>query len=654
MSDASQDTGKGPNLYLQSDSLKSLSNLRPPKENEPDVPGSQPADSRRSAEYIDRLAAADADALRDVMDCMPAMVCVLDDQARPVFVNRSFVQLTGWTLDELQDEEVFNLCCREEGCLCDIREFLKTSPAAWQHFPVRTGRQENIDIAWSHAGLPDGYTVLVGVDCRDRIKAEQELLEYAVRLQEQADLIDLSHDSIIIHDLNGKITFWNQGSELLYGWSRKEALGQITHQLLRTQFREPLIKIIAAVSSTGKWEGELVNTSKDGRALTIESRWAIRKSPDGKPIAILEIDRDVTRRKEDEQIAREALEYAQSIIETVSEALVVLTPELKVVSANEQFYRTFGLAAEETLNTPLYQLGCHQWDIPELREKLSTILPSNTSLDEYIMDYSSFHTGRRVLHLNARQIYKEHRKSSLILLAIRDITTRKRQEAMLKEMTENLLMSEEIQRQEIATALHDTIGQILAHCKRELLSLQKNAEGTTRQAMQKLVSSMNNAIDQSRKLTMDLSSPTLHTFGLEAGIEEMAERFAETHSIECTFASSEDPKPLEKKVQLLLYRSVKELLLNAARHADASRVSISIHRLNGSIVIKVQDNGKGFDTAILHEPTLVEKGIGLYSISQRIRNIGGLFEITSQKDNGTSIILQAPLLNERETRRDSQ
>jgi PAS domain S-box-containing protein len=636
MSEGSPPAGKGPNLYLQDNPLKTLQNTQT----------SQAA----CHEDIDM----DKRTLLAIIDGLPILICVLDPDIRAVSINRSFTRLTGWTLTDLQKKDFLEQCYSECSGRDGLRAFLETPNGQWRRFPICTKDNKTADIAWAHSTLSDGFSVLAGVDCRDRMKAERDLLEYAVRLQEQTELIDLSHDSIIIHDLNGKITFWNQGSELLYGWNRKEAVGQITHHLLKTQFREPLIKIIAAVSSTGKWEGELVNTSKEGKTLTIESRWAIRKNTDGKPIAILEIDRDITRRKEDEQIAREALEYAESIIETVSEALVVLTPDLKVVSANERFYRMFGLTAEETLKKPLSQLGCHQWDIPDLRQKLSEILPLNTSLDEYVMEYCSFHTGRKTLHLNARQLYKEFRKSPLILLAIQDITARRRQEVMLKEMTEHLLLSEEIQRQEIATTLHDTIGQVLAHCKREMIALQKSTQGTAQQAMQKLIASMNNAIEQSRQLTMDLSSPTLHTFGLEAGIEEMAERFAEAHGIRCGVTSSEESKPLEKKVQLLLYRSVKELLSNVARHASADCVRINVRRQDRSIVITLEDNGKGFDTACLHEPTLMDKGIGLYSISQRIKNIGGVFEIHSRIDQGTSIILQAPLSNERETRSNSQ
>ncbi|MCE5186784.1 MAG: PAS domain S-box protein [Planctomycetaceae bacterium] len=592
--------------------------------------------AQQSEPNSDRSLETQLQSFRDLIDQMPLLLCVRDANG-PILINRTFEQLTGYGLPEVPVNGLSGLCISardEAGAQADDK---------WRIVTVQTKHNATMDIASTAWRLTDGLIAEIGLDARNHIKAQTELKEYAARLKDQTELIDLSHDSIIIHDLDGKVTFWNQGSEQLYGWKRQEIIGKIIHQVLHTEFCEPLGRIIAAVSSSGKWEGELINTAKDGKVLTLESRWALRKGSDGKPIAILEIDRDISRRKENEQIAREALEYAESIIETVSEALVVLTPELKVASANERFYRMFGFTPEDILNRPLHRLGNFQWDIPELRQLLSEILPRHSSIEEYVMEYQSFYTGRKTLHLNARQISPQHRNTRLILLAIQDITARRRQEEMLKEMTEQLLLSEEEQRQQIATSLHDTIGQVLACCKRDLRAMEQNTDGTFRDALHKVVNSINEAIEQSRKLTVDLSSPTLHTFGLEAGIEEMTERFTEMYGLRCKFLCSEEPKPLEKKVQLLLYRSVRELLLNAAKHASAEKVTVQIGRWKDAIRITVEDDGCGFDTACLYDPAMIEKGVGLYSISQRLKNIGGTFSIQSKIGSGTTILLDAPL-----------
>ncbi|XZN99770.1 MAG: response regulator [Microcoleus sp.] len=97
------------------------------------------------------------------------------------------------------------------------------------------------------------------------------------RLEEQAQLLDLAHDSIITWDLNSVITFWNQGAEFMYGWTKAEAFWQESHTLLKTQFPQPLAEIEAQLLEQGYWEGELIHFTKDDRAISVSSRWVAQK-----------------------------------------------------------------------------------------------------------------------------------------------------------------------------------------------------------------------------------------------------------------------------------------------------------------------------------------------------------------------------------------
>ncbi|PZV16333.1 MAG: hypothetical protein DCF22_05570 [Leptolyngbya sp.] len=116
-------------------------------------------------------------------------------------------------------------------------------------------------------------------------------------LQEQAQLLDLAHDTIITHDLNDIITFWNEGAEFMYGWTKAEALGKKTHGLLQTQFPHALIDIKAELLEKDYWEGELVQTCRDGSMITVDSRWALQKDELGRPIKVLEINNNISDRK---------------------------------------------------------------------------------------------------------------------------------------------------------------------------------------------------------------------------------------------------------------------------------------------------------------------------------------------------------------------
>jgi PAS domain S-box-containing protein len=130
---------------------------------------------------------------------------------------------------------------------------------------------------------------------------------------DQTGLLDLTHDAILVHDLNGQIRFWNQGAEECYGWSREEACGQKAQALLRTQFLIPRDEIIRRLFEEGRWEGELVQTQRDGEQITVASRWGLRRNAQGEPEAVLEINSDITERKRAEEALRESREDLQTL-----------------------------------------------------------------------------------------------------------------------------------------------------------------------------------------------------------------------------------------------------------------------------------------------------------------------------------------------------
>jgi two-component system sensor kinase FixL len=128
----------------------------------------------------------------------------------------------------------------------------------------------------------------------------------AAVLYGQAQLLDLTHDTIFVRDMNNCITYWNHGAELLYGWTRGEALGKATHKLMQTVFPAPLEEINADLHRSGHWEGELVHTKRDGQHRVVASRWSLQRDDRGRPVAILETNNDITARKQAEEKILEA------------------------------------------------------------------------------------------------------------------------------------------------------------------------------------------------------------------------------------------------------------------------------------------------------------------------------------------------------------
>jgi two-component system, LuxR family, sensor kinase FixL len=129
-------------------------------------------------------------------------------------------------------------------------------------------------------------------------------------LREQANLLELTHDAIFVRDMTDTITYWNRGAEQLYGWRRHEAIGRPAHILLRTQFSQSQNAVRAALLRDGRWEGELVHTSKDGDRIVVASRWSLQTDERGQPLAALETNTDVTAHTQ----AQETLLTTQSAL----------------------------------------------------------------------------------------------------------------------------------------------------------------------------------------------------------------------------------------------------------------------------------------------------------------------------------------------------
>jgi len=151
-----------------------------------------------------------------------------------------------------------------------------------------------------------------------------------------------------------------------------------------------------------------------------------------------EQERRRKQRRATDRVVREAIEYAEALVDTVREPLVVLGGDLRIRSANRSFYQVFKVKPEETLGEFIYDLGNRQWNIPRLRELLEKIIPKNNTFEGFQMERDFPTIGRRIMILNARRIPTEADKTRLILLAIEDVTERVRVEEALQKSSEKI------------------------------------------------------------------------------------------------------------------------------------------------------------------------------------------------------------------------
>jgi PAS domain S-box-containing protein len=186
-------------------------------------------------------------------------------------------------------------------------------------------------------------------EVHERRELELELRISEANYRENADLLDLTHDAIFVRDPTDKIVFWNRAAERLYGWRKEEILGKTSHEVLQTVFSRPLTEIEAEIAKTGLWEGELIHRRRDGSNVKVASRWALRMDGRGKPTGVLESNRDVTHREQQEEKFRNLLEAAP-------DAIVIVNQEGEIVIVNSQTEKMFGYTRSELLNQKVEKL----------------------------------------------------------------------------------------------------------------------------------------------------------------------------------------------------------------------------------------------------------------------------------------------------------
>jgi PAS domain S-box-containing protein len=200
----------------------------------------------------------------------------------------------------------------------------------------------------------DDGVVVGGVSFWRDITTRAQLLE---ELGQQRRLLELAHDAIIVRDpIRSTITYWNREAEELYGYSSEQAHGQVIHALLETEFPSSVEAVDDALLASGRWEGELGHVRSDGAAIVVSSRQALVRDEDGRPLAIIELNSDITERKRAELSLREAEQQFRGLVESAPDAMVIVDEQATIALVNARAEELFGYPREELIGQPVEML----------------------------------------------------------------------------------------------------------------------------------------------------------------------------------------------------------------------------------------------------------------------------------------------------------
>jgi PAS domain S-box-containing protein len=225
--------------------------------------------------------------------------------------NKGAERIYGYTAEEVIGQHISVLVPPGyENDVGQILERIKLGEHIDQYETVRMRKGGSpVQVSITVSPIPDASGTITGAsviarDITERKQVERELAEHAAELKRQADILDLAH--VMIRDMEERIIFWNSGMEHLYGWAREEASGRVAHDLLQTQFPEPLEEIREKLLRDGQWSGELVHTRRNNQQLVVASTWSLHVDERGNPAAVLEDNNDITKVKQLEEQLRQS------------------------------------------------------------------------------------------------------------------------------------------------------------------------------------------------------------------------------------------------------------------------------------------------------------------------------------------------------------
>ncbi|MBU7586788.1 MAG: PAS domain S-box protein [Nostoc sp. TH1S01] len=249
-------------------------------------------------------------------------------------------------------------------------------------------------------------------------------------LLEQAQLLDLAHDMIVTRDLNGAITFWNEGAEYMYGWTKAEALGQILHNLLKTQFSQPLTEIETQLLENGYWEGELIHFRRDGQPVTVASRWVLQKDNANRAIKILEINNDITERKQAEKI----LQQYERIVSNIQDGIALLNRDYTYQLVNQTYLDWYNKVDTEVLGHSVKEILGQQLFDSFIQPRLDRCLAGENIQYARWFDYPN--RPPQFMSVTYTPYREQDETISAVIVSLRDITRLQKAEAALRHSEE--------------------------------------------------------------------------------------------------------------------------------------------------------------------------------------------------------------------------
>ncbi len=478
-------------------------------------------------------------------------------------------------------------------------------------------------------------------EIEERKKIEKSLRESQAR---HRIIFDGSRDAIFISAAVGSIMIFNRSASQLTGYRpdelRKLKIFDLYAKVDPDRHSDFFKRIWAGQSISG----EARIARKDGR--TIYTEFSSRKIIIAGKACAHTIARDVTARKKSEAALRRSEAKYRELVQNTNSMIVRFDPLGHITFFNEYARRFFGFSGQEIIGRNI--LGSIiPWRAStgrDYRSMMIDFLKHPEKYPTYEIENVRRDGSRAWIAWTNKTIRNKAERIVEVLSVGVDVTQRKQAQDQVQFLTHQLIKAQENERLKISRDLHDHIAQDLSTLKISLETLFKDQQPDVRERVSQLSDILQRSIAAVRDMAYDLRPPGLDQLGLVKTLYLYCEDFSKSNSLEIDFAAAGvDELNLEYETEINVYRLIQEALNNIKRHAAARWVTIRLVASSPDIVIRIKDDGKGFNVNDRLERALKDKRMGLQSMVERVRLLEGKISIQSKPNKGTTIFIEIPL-----------
>lgn len=349
---------------------------------------------------------------------------------------------------------------------------------------------------------------------------------------------------------------------------------------------------------------------------------------------------------------RERLALVRAILDSALDAIILIDHRGQILEFGRSAEKIFAYPAEKAVGRRIDELFIparlqekHRWGLARaVTRGEAPFVGRRLELPARRADGTEFPAEVTVTRLEARD-------KPRFVGFIRDITQRRQaerkaleQKQKLRALGSQLSLAEERERRRISIGLHDRVGHPLAIARLRLGQLENyQLPYEASRAIEDANDLLREALEETRSLTFELSSPVLWELGLKAALRSLGQKIVQPHDVRFEFSSDPGFQPLEEAALVSLYRAVEELLVNTVKHARATTSRVAMHRVGNDLEILVEDDGVGFDPTAQAQQLGTTDCLGLFGIRERLEHLGGRMKIDSTPGAGTRAVLSVPL-----------